>query len=143
MIVLDASVVAKCYIPEMDSEKVEQLIYTSAYDFVAPALIRVEVASALCRRVRNKFLSPEEAIKRSERWKTHLAENIITLIPDETLMIEAVHIATRLAHPLQDCLYLAAAMQYKTFLLTADARFFERAAQEKLPVQLLANYGIN
>lgn len=143
MTVLDASIAAKCYIEETHSEKAEHLLFSSDHAFIAPSLIRVEVASALCRRVRNKLLTQEEAMERCERWLDHLADNIITLIPNEDLLPEAIRLATHLAHPLQDCLYLAAALQYKTYLLTADARLFERASQENLPVQLLMNYGIN
>ena len=143
MIVLDASVAAKCYIEETHSERAEQLLFSSNHAFIAPSLISVEVSGALCRCARNKLLTLEEAIERCERWQDHLADGIVTLIPDEQLLPEAVRIATRLAHPLQDCLYLAAALQYKTYLMTADARLFERAERENLPVQLLMNYGIN
>ena len=60
MIVLDASVAVKAYMEEVGSDEAAAVL-TCDKKFLAPELIRVEVCSALCRRVRRGELEAEEA----------------------------------------------------------------------------------
>jgi predicted nucleic acid-binding protein len=126
MIVLDASVVVKAYLEEPGSD--EAIAVLAGHErLAAPELIRVEVAAALCRRVRKGELSAEEARLRCTHWLERLRKDLFRLTPDQDLLSDAVELATELKHPLQDCLYLATARRFDVPLITADRSFRDRA----------------
>ena len=75
MIVLDASVAVKAYFEEAGSEEATALL-TGQERLRATELIRIEVAAALCRRVRKGELAAEEAKVRSGHWLVRLKEGL-------------------------------------------------------------------
>jgi len=93
-------------------------------------LIRLEVAAASTRRTRanDKPLRPDEAIDRCRQWFRLLDRAAVTLLPENTVLDEAIRLAVELRHTLQDCLYLAAAIHLGAPLITADKPFQQRAA---------------
>ncbi len=126
MMVLDASVAVKPYLEEPGAEAATELLVGTA-KLLAPELIRIEVAGALCRRVRRGELEPGEAEERAQHWLAELNKGLFTLTPDGNLLPEAIALSTKLKHPLADCLYLAVAIRFHAPLITADRTFHERA----------------
>jgi predicted nucleic acid-binding protein len=126
MIVLDASVAAKTYLEEAGADAATELL-AGPVKLLAPELIRMEVAGALCRRVRMGELDASEAEIRCQHWLAELDKGLFTLTPDRELLPEAVALATKIKHALQDCLYLAVAIRFHAPLVTADRTFHERA----------------
>lgn len=126
MIVVDANVAVKWFLPEKASADAEKLLSDNKR-LVAPGLIRMEVAGAITRKVRTDELAGEEALRLCEIWFRQLAEEIVTLVPDEELLHDAVKLSVQIKHPLQDCLYLAVAKRLDAPLVTADALFRDRA----------------
>ena len=100
MIVLDASVAAKAYLEEAGSDAAIALL-TGERKLVAPQLIRIEVAAALCRRVTKGELDADEAKLRCAHWLARLKEGLFTLTPDADLLSDAIELATELGHALQ------------------------------------------
>jgi predicted nucleic acid-binding protein len=96
---------------------------------IAPALIRIEVAGAVLRAFRENRLSKERAKAALGEWAQMLANVIVQLIANEELYPMAVDISFRTSHPLQDCLYLAAARGAKASLITADRSLQRRGAR--------------
>jgi predicted nucleic acid-binding protein len=137
MIVLDASVAAKVYLQEPGSDEAIALL-TGREKLLAPELIRVEVAAALLRRVRKGELAAEDARRRCAHWLDRLRQELIRLTPDRELLDDAIALAAELKHPLQDCLYLAAARRFDARLITADRGFRDRAQSLDDRVTLLA-----
>jgi len=137
VIVVDASVAAKAYLEETGSDEAIALL-AGRERLHAPELIRVEVAAALCRRVRRGELQADEALVRCEHWLGRLAGGLIGLTPDRELITAAAALAAELKHPLQDCLYLAEARRLDAPLLTADRAFRDRVAAFDPRVSLLA-----
>lgn len=127
MIVLDASVAVKAYLEEAGSDEATAVL-TGHERLLAPELIRMEVAAALCRRVRRNELAADEARQRCEHWFSSLSKGLFDLTPDRELMTDAVVLATDLKHPLQDCVYLAAARRFDVPLITADKTFREKTS---------------
>lgn len=127
MIVVDASVAVKWFLPETGSDAAGALLRSSDKLF-APELIRVEVASALVRRVRLGELDADDAIAAADLWAAALASGVVTLQDNAVDLRQAVLLGSALRHPLQDCLYLACAMRNRAVLMTADARFRAKAA---------------
>ena len=58
----------------------------------------------------------------------NVADAPVVAIPLPGLLPLAMRMALELEHPIYDCLYLAAAVQKDTHVVTADQRFFTRAA---------------
>lgn len=137
MIVLDASVAAKAYLEEPGSDEAIALL-TGPEKLLAPELIRVEVAAALLRRARKGEMAADDARRRCEHWLERLRQGLFRLTPDLDLLDDAIGFAAELKHPLQDCLYLAAARRFDAPLITADRGFRDRAHPLDDRVTLLA-----
>lgn len=143
MIVLDASVAAKCYLAEANSDKAIELMAGDAKLF-APELIRVEVSGAICRHVREGKLTEDEVKLRCDKWRQHLAEDVVSLVPDKDLLSRAELLAIELRHPVQDCLYLALAQQHDVPLVTADDVFQKKAIMSNyIQVEALASFRVS
>jgi predicted nucleic acid-binding protein len=137
VILVDASVAAKWLLPEPGSEAAIDLI--SGPDLLfAPALIRIEVLAAITRSTRMGEASGRESLARCEKWLHYLDDGAVSLVPDTALLADAVDLALSLKHPLQDCLYLAAAKNMKGRLVTADPTFAKRAKANYEHVEMLA-----
>ena len=136
MMVLDASVAVKSYLQEAGTEAAIELL-TGTAKLLAPELIRLEVAGALCRRVRKGELEAGEAEERCRHWLSELDKGLFVLTADRELLPEAIALATKLKHTLHDCLYLAVAIRSHAPLITADHTFCERARPLYKKVTLL------
>ena len=108
MIVVDASVAVKWFIPEAGEEAAAKLL-GGKKRLVAPALIRMEVTGAIIRRFREGHLSEKKAREGTQAWEAMLQYRVVRLVPDAELFEDAVQMAFLAKHTLADCLYLAAA----------------------------------
>jgi hypothetical protein len=127
MIVVDASVAVKWFVPEHGSGEAERLL-TGSEKLFAPDLIRLEVAAGLTRKVRQGEAQEEEIRRHCTNWPRMLAGGVVTLSAAEQDYALAIDLSLQLKHPFQDCLYLALAERLRAPLITADPKFIERAA---------------
>lgn len=128
---VDASVLVELVTREPGSARVEQWFAAHVgYDFIAPALMAVEVASAVRKKVVRALLLPQqatEAIKLAASLGVHL-------VSDWDLAERAVKLATELAQPTAyDTIYLALAERESCNLVTSDAAF-AAACGTKYPI---------
>ena len=103
---------------------------------IAPGLWLIEAANALWKRAGRGEISPDEA---AERLQALLSAPVATPRAEDDLA-SALSLASQLAHPVYDCLYLALAIREDTQVVTADTRFFavaERHAVSRGRVRLL------
>lgn len=142
MIVVDASVAAKWYLPEEGSAEAMTLLGGSE-QLIAPSLIKVEVLAAITRRTRKKELTAAEAKEDCEDWLADLGDDAVELIPEADILGRAIELSLKIRHPLQDCLYLATAELHRAPLITADKPFFERASAQFPDVHFLLKWRIN
>jgi predicted nucleic acid-binding protein len=138
--VVDASVAVKWFFPEPGSQAAQALLIR-AEQLVAPALVRIEVSSAITRKVRLSEIALEEARGALKLWTDAIQNGVLALVPDDELLPAAVELALKLAHPLQDCLYLAVAQREQAVLVTADPKFQARAQAAYGSVELLVAIG--
>jgi predicted nucleic acid-binding protein len=136
MIVVDASVIVKWFIPEVDAAPAKALL-TAADELIAPELARIEVASALIRKGLRQELTGADVEKTLRAWFGALADGQMFLLPNAPDIETAAKFALELQHPLPDCLYLAAAERLGVPLITADRAFARRAERHSSLVQLL------
>ena len=142
MKVVDASVAVKWFLAEADSQKALDLL-ESDDRLAAPSIIRVEVFGAISRRFREGQLPEEKAWAACEAWKSLIAGRHLLLIPTSQLLEQAVKLSFQCRHALPDCLYLAAARQLDSELLTADRTLQQRAGKSKSAVVLFGSAGLN
>lgn len=136
MIVVDASVIVKWFIPEVDAAPAKALL-SAADELIAPELARIEVASALIRKGLRQELTGVDVESTLRAWFRALADGQIFLLPNADDIEAAAKLALELQHPLPDCLYLAAAERLGVPLITADRDFARRAARRSNLVQIL------
>jgi predicted nucleic acid-binding protein len=126
VIVIDASVAVKWLLPEVGSPAAEALLEGDER-LMGPALIRVEVAAAIGRKVRFGEIETGDGESAVNLWFQSLNDGVITIVPDAHDLPRAWAICVALRHPLQDCLYLALSERLGVPLITADQRFALKA----------------
>jgi predicted nucleic acid-binding protein len=135
--VVDASVAVKWFLEERGSEAAQALL-SGPDKLMAPALIRVEVAAAITRKVRLGEIETKEAEEACRLWIGALASGVPMLSPDEENIESAIELALQIRHPLQDCIYLALARRVDGMLVTADPKFAKKARSCYEKVECLA-----
>lgn len=136
MRVVDASVAAKWFLVESDSDKALSLL-ENGHQLLAPSIIRVEVFGAISRRFREGQLPEAEAREACAAWKAFLSSEYVRLISTAELLEQAVKLSFDCRHAVPDCLYLAAAARLGAQLVTSDDTLHKRAAKAKVKVTLL------
>jgi predicted nucleic acid-binding protein len=136
MIVVDASVAVKWFIPEAGEEAAAKLL-GGRKRLIAPALIRLEVTGAIIRRYREGHLSEKKAREGAQAWEAMLQHRVVRLVPDADLFDDAVHMAFLAKHTLADCLYLAVAKGLGAPVITADKPMRDRGTRAYNNITLL------
>ena len=134
--VIDAGVVVKWFIPEVDSAKAHQLLerYLQGVDTpAAPDLLIAECGNVFWRRCRQGDITPDEA---TESLADLLTLNV-PLIPATSLVQSALSLALQHQRTVYDALYLALAQERNCDLITADERFFHALSSQFPQLQLL------
>lgn len=144
MIVIDASVAAKWLIPEAGSAEAAAF-QEDPRQLVAPDLIRLEVASAITKRVRSERnpITEKDATLRCQRWFHLLDKAIISLVPERDVLARAIELSVHIKHALPDCLYLAVATSLDAELITADENLVKRACRHYNKISLLPGCSSN
>ncbi|HEY3797930.1 MAG TPA: type II toxin-antitoxin system VapC family toxin [Caulobacteraceae bacterium] len=120
-LIIDASVALKWVLDEPGADAADALLGET---LLAPALWLVEAASALQRRVLRGELSADEARARLEE----LRNAPVTALPVDDDLGAALALSAELKRPVQDCLYLAAAIRENCQVITADLRLHNALA---------------
>ena len=137
MIVIDASVAVKWFSSE--TGRLAALALLEGRDkLIAPALIRVEVAGALVKKVRTGQVALAAIEAALATWYEAAVTGPLVTVPDDHDLPDASRLALELGHPIYDCLYLALANRYGIPLVTADAAFADRVAARFPNVRMLA-----
>ena len=113
-LVIDPSIALKCLLPEADSERALAAIDRAALQ--APEWLAAECAEVLAHRVRLGELDRDKAAAAL----ADLELLPISWVGDLQLVGHAFDIAAEIRRPIQDCLYLALAVDRNLQLFTAD-----------------------
>jgi predicted nucleic acid-binding protein len=129
VIVVDASLAVKWFLPELGAEAAAALLLEQG-EIIGPDMLGVEVHATLVRganMVKSNRLEAETAIL---RFQTMIESGEVTLMRSLPSQIErAATLALNLGHPLKDCIYLALAMELGCDLTTCDERFAAKAKE--------------
>lgn len=137
MIIVDASVAVKWFFAEPQEELARGLL-EGEDRLGAPAIIRIEVATAMTKKARRGEIERGDAEAALELWSDTVAKGALLLLPDGDLLARAAALSIDMEHPLQDCLYLAAAEHVDARLITADAGFARRVGAASRVMMLSA-----
>ncbi len=128
MIVVDASVAVKWFLPEPNADAAAALFDSENSDLIAPDIMAVEVCSTFVRGANIVKSNRADALNNLDKFQSILKVGDVKIVRTEP---EQLHRAARLAidigHPLKDCIYLVLAMDMDCELVTADMRFAEKA----------------
>jgi predicted nucleic acid-binding protein len=130
VIVIDASVAVKWFLPEVGSDAASALLTADDVELVGPDLLAVEVCATLVRGANMVKANRADALTKLAKFKAMLDMGAVNLIRTSPgLMHQAASRAIDIGHPLKDCLYLAMAMELGCDLVTCDARFMAKARE--------------
>jgi predicted nucleic acid-binding protein len=118
-VVVDASVVAKWYLPEVHSREAS-LLLEDTFELFAPDLLFSEIGNLLWKRVIRKELSQDKGLE----ILTALETVPLQIWESRTLLPTAFAIACFTQRTLYDSLYIALAVSTKSHLVTADKKLF-------------------
>ena len=120
IVVVDASCAMKWYIPEVLSAQAADLLALAeagAVSLQAPDVVLVEMGDTL----RHKLKRREMDVSTARYIAEVLSESFpASLTPTQDLLAAALEIAAAFNRPVAECLYVALAEQWDTFLVTAD-----------------------
>ncbi|MBM3929237.1 MAG: type II toxin-antitoxin system VapC family toxin [Sphingomonadales bacterium] len=143
MIVVDASLAAKWILWEDQSDAALRFLSLHCADLCAPDLIVIEVAGAIARVARMAGIDDADSGYLLDRWLGDFGSaSVDARKADRSLLRTAARLSLDLSHPIQDCLYLAMAIDLGVDLATCDAKFARRATAIYPNVRLLADYDL-
>lgn len=123
LLVVDASVVVKWYVPEaLTAEAVR--VQTGPAPLHAPDFLDPEVANILWKKIRRGEITRAEA----DPARADLAAVPMAREPDANLSDAAFDLAVRTGRTVYDCLYLALAVRLNGRMVTADDRLVNALA---------------
>lgn len=125
--VVDASLVIKWFVPEVDSEAARRWL-DAPHDYFAPDLLFPETGNAVWKKVRRGELSPDEA----QRLINDLSVIAVEAVSMRGLLPDAHAVALRTGITVYDATYLALAVRLETKVITGDDRLARRLADHPL-----------
>ena len=118
VLVVDASVVLKWFLPEIHSEAARRLL-DGGHQYIAPDLLFPEVGHAVWKKVRRGELTGEEG----QRLVGDIAAVAVDTVATCGLIGDACAMAMASGQTVYDSTYLALAVRLETRLITADEGF--------------------
>lgn len=125
--VVDASLVIKWFVPEVDSEAARRWL-DAQHDYVAPDLLFPETGNTVWKKVRRGELSPDEG----QQLVTDLSVIAVEAVSMRGLLPDAHALALRTGITVYDATYLALAVRLETQVITGDDRLARRLADSPL-----------
>jgi predicted nucleic acid-binding protein len=130
-LVVDASVVIPCFIPERFSE-VAPVWLEAADVVVAPDFLALECANVLWKKTRLREISERQA----DETLADIVSGTIELRPSLPLTRAALKLGRELDQPIYDCIYLALGETESADFVTADRTLWQRIADRRPAIQV-------
>jgi predicted nucleic acid-binding protein len=130
-LVVDASVLIKFYVPEILSDRAEQLLSQVEQDhtmLLVPDLIYSEVGNILWKKHRLRELTRSEIVEITDA----IVSLPITVESTKLLLRLAVDISMTYGITVYDAIYVSTAMVHETKIVTADRKLVEAMTKTDL-----------
>ena len=135
--IVDASVVAKWFLMESDSDRARSLI-RKHHSLRAPDLLLPEVANVFWKRAQRRELTSAELETILQMLLEDHIDVTVRLLPSRILLKQAWKIALAERRSVYDSLYLASAVQARCKLVTADDRFIRSITDPNLQSHVIS-----
>lgn len=119
--VVDASVVVKWFVPEVDSDAARRWL-EAAHHYFAPDLLFAETANTIWKKVRRREIERDAG----RRLVADIGRVAVETVACRALAEDAHAIAQAIGQPVYDALYVALAVRLDTRMITADDRLDAR-----------------
>lgn len=119
LLVVDASVVIKWFVPEIHSDAARKLLGTN-HQFFAPDLLFAEIGNILWKKAQRGSLTSTDAAQ----LIADIGRVAIESVPARSLVGDAFVLANAIRRTVYDSLYLALAARLNTSCITADERLW-------------------
>ena len=136
--VLDASVVTKWYVPEVLGDKAVKLkkfIEEKARPVAVPRYFFIEIANILWKKT---SLTKELSRRDAQSIFFSIQDLPLYIIEDRELLLKAIELALDYSISVYDALYLAAALDSRATLVTADSALAKRFAHSNMKKHVLS-----
>ena len=130
--VVDACVGIKWYFKETFSENSYHLL-NDKNKLYAPDLFILEINNILCKRIRRKDITPEDA----EVIRASLPKLAIEYHNPAKLLDSAFQIASTTGSSFYDCIYLALAVSLECRMITSDKRLVKNISNSPFSSHIL------
>jgi predicted nucleic acid-binding protein len=127
VIVVDASLVIKWFIPEVDSDAARRWLDAS-HDYLAPELLFPETGNTVWKKVRRGELSLDDG----QQLATDLSVIAVETVSMRGLLPDAHALALPTGVTVYDATYLALAVRLETQVITGNDRLARRLADHVL-----------
>lgn len=117
VLVVDASVVLKWFVPEIHSDAARRLLESPDH-YLAPDLLFAEVGNTIWKKVRRDELSADDG----RRLVADLSSVAVETVPTRELAGDAYALAIATGRTVYDTTYVALAVRLNTQMITADDR---------------------
>jgi predicted nucleic acid-binding protein len=135
--VLDASVVVKWFIPEVDSDKADRLLADfrgHRLDIIVPDILVAEVGNTLWKRsIKIKDIS----VAHAAASYTDFLDLDVPVHSSESIAEDALNIAAAEQHPIYDALYISLALKRRCEFITADDKLANKLGRRFPLIRLL------
>ena len=139
LVVLDSSVVAKWFLPEVLTDKSLVLLEhwtSSSIQVIAPTFLFIEVSNMIWKKQRANQITPDEG----EQLVVNLLNLNIPTVEGEPFLERAYQIARHYDRTVYDSLYLAVAEGLGASFVSADQRLCNSVGSSLTFVQYLGDY---
>jgi predicted nucleic acid-binding protein len=123
---VDASVVVKWFVPEIDNDAVRRLL-ALPHEYIAPDLLFAETANTIWKKIRREELTAEEG----QQLVADIGQIAVETVPSRALAEDAYAPANATGRTVYDSMYVALAVRLNTRSITADDRL--EAALKRIP----------
>jgi predicted nucleic acid-binding protein len=117
VLVADASVVVKWFVPEIHSDAARRLL-AAHHQYLAPDLLFAEAANTIWKKARRGELTSTHG----RQLVSDIGRVAVEAVPCRTLADDAHTLATATGRSVYDSMYLALAVRLDTHMVTADDR---------------------
>jgi len=123
VIVLDSSAAIRATLPQKDRALFQSIIQTEICS--SPSLFLSETSNVLWKEVQFNALPINIARELQE-----IIHGMTEIIPDDTLITQALTIALSDNHSVYDCLFIALSRELKAPILTADKKLKQKFSND-------------